>query len=132
MDRYKVTVFNLVDRMTHDRSQVEDLSQEVFLRVYNGLPGFRGASQLSTWIYRITYNVCAAELERARHRVTFLSIDEEGEDGAPRLQLADPGQDPEALLDTIDFKWTLQSLVDRLPPRNLPPPLPRQGHFRIS
>ena len=93
------------------------MAQEVFIRVYNGLPGFRGASQLSTWIYRITYNVCAAELERARNRISFVSIDEEDDEGNLKMELRDAGQDPEALLDRIDFKWTLQRLLDRLPPR---------------
>lgn len=116
VDRYKVTVFNLVDRMTSDKALVEDLAQEVFLRVYNGLPGFRGGSKLSTWIYRIAFNVCAADLERARNRVTFISIDDADEDGGPRLELKDAGQDPEALVDRIDFKWTVQRLLDRLPP----------------
>ena len=117
VDRYKITVFNLVDRMIFDKSLAEDMAQEVFIRVYNGLPGFRGASKLSTWLYRITYNVCAAELERARHRVSFISLDEENDAGTPKLELPDVGQDPEALLDKIDFKWTFQRLLDRLPPR---------------
>jgi RNA polymerase sigma-70 factor (ECF subfamily) len=117
VDRYKVIVFNLIDRMIFDKAIVEDLSQEVFIRVYQGLPGFRGESQLSTWIYRITYNVCAAELERARHRVDFVSIDGKEDEEGPHLELRDARQDPEEMLSRIDFKWTVQSLMDRLPPR---------------
>ncbi len=75
VDHYKVLVFNLVDRMIFDKALVEDLAQEVFIRVYQGLPGFRGEAKLSTWIYRVAYNVCAAELERARHRVDVVSLD---------------------------------------------------------
>jgi RNA polymerase sigma-70 factor (ECF subfamily) len=74
VDHYKILVFNLVDRMIFDKALVEDLAQEVFIRVYQGLPGFRGEAKLSTWIYRVAYNVCAVELERARHRVDFVSI----------------------------------------------------------
>lgn len=117
VDRYKVIVFNLVDRMIFDKAIVEDLAQEVFIRVYQGLPGFRGESRLSTWIYRIAYNVCAAELDRARHRVDFISIDEGEDEERPRLDLRDAGQDPETLFSRIDFRWTIQRLLDRLPPR---------------
>lgn len=117
VDRYKVIVFNLVDRMVFDKAVTEDLAQEVFIRVYQGLPGFRGESRLSTWIYRIAYNVCAAELDRARHRVDFVSIDEKGDEEGPRLDLRDIRQDAEGMVSRIDFRWTIQKLLDRLPPR---------------
>jgi RNA polymerase sigma-70 factor (ECF subfamily) len=44
-----------------DTARAEDLAQEVFLRVHRGLPYFRGEARLTTWIYRITANVCAQE-----------------------------------------------------------------------
>lgn len=117
VDLYKVLVLTLVDRMIGDKAPVEDLAQEVFIRVYQGLPGFRGEARLSTWIYRIAYNVCAAELERARHRLQFVSIDAKGDEERPRLELRDDRQDPEAILSRIDFKATILKLLDRLPPR---------------
>ena len=117
VDRYKILIFNLVDRMIFDKALVEDLAQEVFIRVYQGLPGFRGESRLSTWIYRVAYNVCMAELERARHRVDFVSIDARGDEAGPRLDRRDDRQDFEAMLSRIDFRWTIQKFLDRLPPR---------------
>ena len=56
--RYRNLVFGLIVRTVGDRQRAEDLSQEVFLRVYRGLPYFRGAARLSTWLYRIVINVC--------------------------------------------------------------------------
>jgi RNA polymerase sigma-70 factor (ECF subfamily) len=61
VDRYKQLVFALIARATRDRARAEDLAQDVFLRVYRGLPYFRGEARLSTWIYRIVANVCAQE-----------------------------------------------------------------------
>ena len=58
VDRYKGLVYTMVYRMVPDRSQVDDLAQEVFLKVHRGLPYFRGDARLSTWIYRIVSNVC--------------------------------------------------------------------------
>jgi RNA polymerase sigma-70 factor (ECF subfamily) len=53
----KDTVFNLLFRLTGDRHISEDLFQEVFFRVYRGLPNFRGDAKMSTWVYKIALNV---------------------------------------------------------------------------
>jgi RNA polymerase sigma-70 factor (ECF subfamily) len=58
VDRYKNLVYAMIYRMMTDRTQVEDLAQDVFLKVHRGLPYFRGEARLSTWIYRIVANVC--------------------------------------------------------------------------
>lgn len=58
VDRFKNLVYAMIYRMMSDRTQVEDLAQEVFLKVHRGLPYFRGEARLSTWIYRIVANVC--------------------------------------------------------------------------
>src|SRR4051812_18867084 len=74
VDRYKNLVFAIVSRMVSDRTQVDDLAQEVFLKVHRGLPYFRGDARLSTWIYRIVTNVCSQA--RAR-QVAEVPLDEE-------------------------------------------------------
>jgi RNA polymerase sigma-70 factor (ECF subfamily) len=59
VDRYKNLVYGVIVRTVSDRSRADDLAQEVFLRAHRGLPSFRGESSLSTWLFRITRNVCA-------------------------------------------------------------------------
>src|SRR6187401_2159024 len=59
VDRYKNLVYGVILRTVADRSRADDLAQEVFLRAHRGLPSFRGESSLSTWLIRITRNVCA-------------------------------------------------------------------------
>lgn len=66
VDRYKNLVFALVARSGADPSRVEDLAQEVFLRVHRGLPYFRGEARLTTWIYRIVLNLLSQEAEKRR------------------------------------------------------------------
>jgi RNA polymerase sigma-70 factor (ECF subfamily) len=61
VDRYKGLVFALVARSLPERGRAEEVAQDVFVRVYRGLPSFRGEARLSTWIYRITANLLAAE-----------------------------------------------------------------------
>src|SRR5438876_5155842 len=91
VDRHKDLVFALIARIVQDRSRAEDLAQEVFLRVHRGLPYFRGEARLSTWIYRITANVCA-QTPAATGRT--LQLDEDSKaagarSGAPDRQFGD-------------------------------------------
>ncbi|HEY7292936.1 MAG TPA: sigma-70 family RNA polymerase sigma factor [Vicinamibacterales bacterium] len=71
VDRYKDLVFALIARTVQDRSQAEDLAQEVFLRVHRGLPYFRGEARLSTWMYRIVANLCIQEHSKSKPTVSL-------------------------------------------------------------
>src|SRR5579875_280347 len=59
-------VFRTLTRMTGSGAHVEDLAQEVFLRLYRALPEFRGDSALTTYLYRIVVNVAQDEWKRRR------------------------------------------------------------------
>ena len=63
-DRFSPMVYNLCLRLAGDPSRAQDLSQEVFLRVFKGLPRYRGGSSLKTWIYSIALNHCRGRLGR--------------------------------------------------------------------
>ena len=64
---YEVPVFNYVLRLVGDRALAEDLTQEVFLRVFKGLPRFSFRSSFTTWLFQVTKNRVMDEL-RARER----------------------------------------------------------------
>ena len=99
VERYKDVVYGLVYKMSRDRSQADDLAQDVFLKVHRGLPYFRGDARLSTWIYRIVFNVCCEE--RARRRDLEVPLD--AGDGRRPI---DPG--------AIDASYARLELRDRL------------------
>jgi RNA polymerase sigma-70 factor, ECF subfamily len=71
VDRYKNLVFAMIMRTFPDRSQAEDLAQDVFLRIHRGLPYFRGEARLSTWIYRIVSNVCVQDRGRGTSAISL-------------------------------------------------------------
>src|ERR1041385_8452755 len=62
---YRNKVFRLCSSMLGDSTQAEDLAQDVFMRIWKALAGFRGQSSLSTWIYAITRNTCLTAIQSA-------------------------------------------------------------------
>ena len=63
---YKDKIFSYVCRMTGNPLEAEDLTQEVFVRVFRSVAKFRGASSFQTWLYRIASNLCVDALRRRR------------------------------------------------------------------
>ena len=56
--RYRKRIYIWCFRITHDREEAVDLTQEIFIRVFRNLAGFDGRSRFSTWVYCITRNHC--------------------------------------------------------------------------
>jgi len=106
VDRYKDLVYGVVYRMVTDRSGVDDLAQEVFLKVHRGLPYFRGEARLSTWIFRIAQNVCSQSRGR---RPMLLSLDAR----EPRA-VAEPRTVDTAFSD-LELKDRLEKAIAQLP-----------------
>ncbi|MDQ6662840.1 MAG: sigma-70 family RNA polymerase sigma factor [Acidobacteriota bacterium] len=96
IQRFQQPVFNLAYRLLNDSGDASDVAQEVFLKVFRNVGGFRQQSSLRTWIYRIAVN--EAHNRRRwlfRHRHKEVGLDAEFEDEAPRERmLRDPGRSP--------------------------------------
>ena len=65
---YQKKVFLLVFRMIADRQEAEDISQEVFITVFKNIESFRGESKFSTWLFRISTNLCKNRLKYLKRR----------------------------------------------------------------
>jgi RNA polymerase sigma-70 factor (ECF subfamily) len=72
--RYQKGVCNFVCRYLGDRAAAEDLAQEVFLRVYRAAPRFEPRGRVSTWIFKIAYNLCLNELKRRQRSRCFQEL----------------------------------------------------------
>ena len=64
--RYERLVLHIAFRMVHNRTDREDLCQEIFIRVHDKLSTFRFEAKLSSWIGRIAYNVCLGYLQKKK------------------------------------------------------------------
>jgi RNA polymerase sigma-70 factor, ECF subfamily len=98
VNAYEVPVFNYVLRMVGDRALAEDLGQEIFLRIYQGLPGFSLRCRFTTWLFQVAKNRVLDEL-RARERKpqTVVTLDD-----IPPLEVVDA---PPERVETIDAVW---------------------------
>ncbi|MCC6224395.1 MAG: sigma-70 family RNA polymerase sigma factor [Thermoleophilia bacterium] len=97
VNAYQTPVHNYVLRMVGDRSLAEDLTQDVFLRIHHGLPGFSLRCRFTTWLFQIAKNRVVDEL-RARERRPQLSA--LGDTGV--LEVVDA---PPERIETIDAVW---------------------------
>jgi RNA polymerase sigma-70 factor, ECF subfamily len=101
---YEVPVFNYIMRLVGDRALAEDLTQEVFIRVFQGLPKFSLRSKFTTWLFQVTKNRVLDELRANERRPRALvAIDD-----APPLEVVDA---PVEQVETIAALWTA---VDQL------------------
>src|SRR5512147_570722 len=74
--RYNRRIFNTAYRILGEESSAEDALQETLLNVYRGISSFRGDSKVSTWISRITINVCLGMLRKGKNR-QFVELEDE-------------------------------------------------------
>jgi RNA polymerase sigma-70 factor, ECF subfamily len=95
---YELPVFNYVYRTVGDRTLAEDLTQDIFLRVYQGLPGFSLRCRFTTWLFQIAKNRVLDEL-RARERKPHRAVAIED---APPIDVVDA---PLERVATIDAVW---------------------------
>jgi RNA polymerase sigma-70 factor, ECF subfamily len=97
-ERFGEMVYNLALRLSGNREEAADLTQEIFLRVYRHLGSFGGRSTLKTWIFRVALNHCRDRL--SRHYPATLPIDDRTEEGEPAF--ADPARSPEEMALAAD------------------------------
>ncbi len=111
--RYKDRVYWLVRRMV-ESPEDEDITQDVFLRAYEAIPGLRSGATLRTWLFRIAHNLSVTELERRGRRGEHISLQDEGEEKLHRLLPEDTSR-LEEQIERRDFSGAVQALVAKLP-----------------
>lgn len=74
--KYQSKVLTLATRILDSRSEAEDIAQDIFVKIFQSLHDFRGASRFSTWLYRIAVNHCLNHLRRrTRQQQTLVMTD---------------------------------------------------------
>ncbi len=116
--RYKKPLLNFIYRLIGNRQTAEEVTIEVFMKVYNNLDIFDPDKKFSTWIYTIARNLSKNSL---RDKKYFRDISLEGsvfgKDENIKLKdvIADPGASPEMIAQDEELSLTAQKILDLLP-----------------
>ena len=105
--RYQEKLYWHIRRLVVSHEDANDVLQNTFLKVWNGLDGFREESKLFTWLYRIATNESLGFLEQKKRRST-LPLGEAGPDMSEKLAVEDG-------YDASRIEWKLQTAIQRLP-----------------
>ena len=108
-------VFSLALRMVGSREEAEDLAQEAFLKAWSGLAGFQGDSSFSTWVYRLTTNVCIDFLRKQKRRRDIEPVASLDDADSGRPEPADLSQDPHRHVERAERSQALQRGLAALP-----------------
>lgn len=99
--RFRRPIWSLARRLSGSEDEALDATQEIFLRVWKGLGGFRGESKLSTWVFQIAWNYLRRERRRKGRMPSFLSTDERSMAGTV-LVLEEKRAGPERKLGAVE------------------------------
>ena len=113
--KYEGKVFAIASRMLAFGEDAKDAAQEAFIKAYRSLNGFRGDSKFSTWLYRITNNVCLDYLRKRGRRELPLEFDA-GAGEADTYKTEIPADiDIEAEVEKNEFRALVQKAINCLP-----------------
>lgn len=113
--KYQHKVAKLVARYVRDRTEIEDVTQEAFIKAYRAIAGFRGESAFYTWLYRIAVNTAKNYLDSQGRRPPNSDVEVEG---AELMESADSLRDqatPERRLLTDEIAATVNRAIAALP-----------------
>jgi RNA polymerase sigma-70 factor (ECF subfamily) len=113
---YHSSVYNLIYGILSDRADAADVTQEVFLHVFRGIRGFRGGSSLKTWLYRISVRQALNHRRWCwRHHRLQTSIDADGPEKNPALELKDSEATPFEQCATHEVQATVRRALESVP-----------------
>lgn len=113
--KYKRIVSSLIRRMIHNEDDVDDLTQETFIKAYSALSSFQFGYTFSSWIYRIASNNCIDFLRKKRFATISLSQPLEGSDDDQFFEIKDISYQPDRRYMAEENRKYLMEAIENLP-----------------
>lgn len=112
---YQRKIYNIALRIVGNYDDANDLAQEVLIRIYKSIGSFKQQSSFSTWIYRITTNVCLDDIRKRKNR-KVISLDEEIklDDGEMKRQIVSDDLLPEDVAEKSEMRKIVNDAINRL------------------
>ena len=116
VEKYQRKLARLISRLVRDPGEVEDVTQEAFVKAYRALPSFRGDSAFYTWLYRIGINTAKNYLVALGRRApTSTEVEAEEAEGYESGELLRDINTPESLLLSKEIGTTVNAAIESLP-----------------
>jgi RNA polymerase sigma-70 factor (ECF subfamily) len=116
VEKYQRKLARLLSRFIRDPAEVEDVTQEAFIKAYRALPAFRGDSAFYTWLYRIGINTAKNYLmAMGRRAPTSTEVEAEEAEGFEEGEQLRDINTPESLLLSNEIAETVNSTIEALP-----------------
>jgi RNA polymerase sigma-70 factor (ECF subfamily) len=116
VEKYQRKLARLLSRFIRDSAEVEDVTQEAFIKAYRALPAFRGDSAFYTWLYRIGINTAKNYLmAMGRRAPTSTEVEAEEAEGFEEGEQLRDINTPESLLLSNEIAETVNSTIEQLP-----------------
>jgi RNA polymerase sigma-70 factor (ECF subfamily) len=116
VEKYQRKLARLLSRFVRDPSEVEDVTQEAFIKAYRALPGFRGDSAFYTWLYRIGINTAKNYLMALGRRApTSTEVEAEEAEGFEEADQLRDINTPESVLLSNEIGATVNATIAELP-----------------
>jgi RNA polymerase sigma-70 factor (ECF subfamily) len=111
--RYQRPITSYIYRMVGNYESSLDVTQEVFIKVYNSLTKYSPEYKFSTWLYRIAHNAAIDWMRR--NSANLQSLETENEDGAYQIQLESRAPSPEQLRERSEWRNEIDAVIKCLP-----------------
>jgi RNA polymerase sigma-70 factor (ECF subfamily) len=116
VEKYQRKLARLLSRFIRDQAEVEDVTQEAFIKAYRALPAFRGDSAFYTWLYRIGINTAKNYLMALGRRApTSTEVEAEDAEGLDEGEQLRDINTPESLLLSKEIAETVNATIEKLP-----------------
>jgi RNA polymerase sigma-70 factor (ECF subfamily) len=116
VEKYQRKLARLLSRFIRDPAEVEDVTQEAFIKAYRALPAFRGDSAFYTWLYRIGINTAKNYLmAMGRRAPTSTEVEAEDAEGFEEGEQLRDINTPESLLLSSEIAKTVNATIEQLP-----------------
>src|SRR5438093_4886286 len=116
---YSGPIYHVAYRMTGDAAEASDAVQDIFLKIFRNIGGFKGEAALKTWIFKIAFSEILNRLRwwKRRYRFATLSLDENPSangNGCNGRYVADSKPTPEEVLESKEQETAIQQALSRL------------------
>jgi RNA polymerase sigma-70 factor (ECF subfamily) len=117
MKKYRDSIFNLIYRIIRDREQVEDLTQETFVKAFGSLRNFNREYAFSTWLYKIATNSSIDYIRKKKLQTMSINKPVSQEDSDYSFELPDSTWEPDKFIIQRQKSKIIAEAIERLPPK---------------